>query len=228
MGFKAMLSEREIVDQILHIARLLKGKGEKVSNIIFMGMGEPLLNLNNVLSAINTLTGPHKFGLSSRRITISTSGYAAQIDELTERGFKGRLALSLHAPNQTLRQQLMPGAASAYDIETVLTSVDRFARKTKKRISYEYILIDQLNDRPSHAHELGKLLKNRVGYTHINLIPYNPVPHQTYKRSTKKAIHAFSHILDKYQLSHTIRVTMGDDIKAACGQLATSQSDNHQ
>ena len=219
MGFIANLSTREIVDQVLHIARDLKTQNQPVTNIIFMGMGEPLLNLQQVWPAIQTITHPDQVALGSRRITISTSGYATQIKQLITLGYKGRLAVSLHAPDQELRLKLMPHAASAYPLDTLFNSLDHFAHHTKKRLSYEYILIKNLNDQPQHAHLLGKLLTNRPA--HVNLIPYNPVPHQDYERSPRSSVFAFSRILDKHQVQNSIRLTMGTDIKAACGQLAT-------
>lgn len=220
MRFIDNLSPREIVDQVLHFARILRKEKQSVTNIVFMGMGEPLLNFENVMEAVKILNNPELFGLGMRRITISTSGITPQIKELAKRGYKGRLALSLHAPNQHLRETIMP-IAKKYVLPELIASIKSYAVRTQLRVSYEYILIDQINDQPEHAYSLVKLIGNgNPELSHINLIPYNPVKDTDYKRSTLKSIHVFAHILTKNNISNTIRVTMGDDIKAACGQLA--------
>jgi len=220
MKYVGNLTVREIVDQVLHFARNLKIQNQSVTNIVFMGMGEPLLNFDNVMSAIEICNNPEYLGLGIRRITISTSGITPQIKELMKRGYKGRLVLSLHAPNQILRETIMP-IAKKYSLPELVATVKSFAIRTQLRVSYEYILIDGLNDLPEHAHALVTLVgKNHPELTHINLIPYNPIMGATFKRSLLRSIHTFSHILSQNGVSNTIRVTMGDDIKAACGQLA--------
>jgi len=220
MKFVGNLTAREIIDQVLYFARILKQQNQSVTNIVFMGMGEPLLNFDNVMKAIEILNNPEFLGFGIRRITISTSGITPQIKELIKRGYKGRLALSLHAPNQNLRETLMP-IAKKYSLPELIASVKAFAVRTQLRVSYEYILIDQINDLPEHAHSLVELLgKTDPDFVHINLIPYNPVKGETYKRSSSKSIYSFADILTENGVSNTIRVTMGDDIKAACGQLA--------
>lgn len=219
LGYGGRLSAEEIVDQVLYCARLLKKDHQKVSNIVFMGMGEPMLNLDEVQAAIAVLTDKSKFGLGNRRITISTSGYIPQFEKLVASGFRGRVAISLHAPNQTLRAALMP-VARIYPLSQLMKTLDAYVRLTNKRISYEYIMIDGVNDQPKHAHQLVKLLGKRLA--HINLIPCNPITGEPYKRSSRENIHAFTHILSAYDIEHSVRVTMGDDINAACGQLAAS------
>ncbi|MFA6004946.1 MAG: 23S rRNA (adenine(2503)-C(2))-methyltransferase RlmN [Patescibacteria group bacterium] len=217
MGFKAQLTGREIVDQVLYFERFLKKDKEKVTNIVFMGMGEPLINLQNVMEAIRVFCDPEKLALSMRRITISTSGITPNLKELLKTEYKGRLALSLHAPNQKLREKIMP-VALKFPLPELLDVFHEYAQRTNKRVSFEYILIDSVNDTPHHAEELVNLLGTHL--THVNLIPYNPVAGNSYQRSTPQAVRQFSNILSKYGLQHTVRVTMGDDIKAACGQLA--------
>ncbi|KKR32853.1 MAG: Ribosomal RNA large subunit methyltransferase N, partial [Candidatus Gottesmanbacteria bacterium GW2011_GWC2_39_8] len=217
MGFTRNLKAVEIVDQVLYFARLLKKENKTVTNIVFMGMGEPLLNLKEVLEAINIFTGPEKLGMSERKITISTCGVTPNLIELIKSDYKGRLALSLHAANQKLREKLMP-ITSKYPLPELLKVVKEFAEKTGKRVSYEYILIDGLNDKPEDAKTLSLLLGKYL--THVNLIPYNPVSGKDWKRSSKNSIKIFSDYLTAGDLEHTIRVTMGDDIGAACGQLA--------
>lgn len=218
MGYMGDLSSREIVDQFLYFQRLLKKEGQKITNIVFMGMGEPMLNFENVLKACDIFCDPDKLGLSQRRITLSTSGYIPQIQQLIDKKFKGRLAISLHAPNQQLRAKLMP-VAKLYSLDKLMHTLDQYVKITNKRISYEYILIENVTDTKKAADELIKLLRNRLA--HVNLIPYNPVPGEDFKRPSKNRIFTFANQLEKAGIKHTIRITMGDDIAAACGQLAT-------
>jgi 23S rRNA (adenine2503-C2)-methyltransferase len=220
MGFMGNLSSEEILDQILYFARILKTENNSITNIVFMGMGEPLLNLANVLAAIKVITDAAKIGFSERRVTISTSGITPQLHQLILSGYKGRLVLSLHAPNQKLRERLMP-IAKKYPLHGILNELRFFAKETNKRVSYEYILIQGINDKPEHARELFELLGNNL--THINLIPYNPVPGLPFERSSQNNIDKFTKILTKCHMQFTQRITMGDDIKAACGQLAANQ-----
>lgn len=212
------LTTQEIVDQVLYFARILKKSNQKISNIVFMGMGEPLLNLLPVLEAIKIFNDPNYMGIGIRRITISTSGITPKLRELMRRGYKGRLALSLHAPNQALREKIMP-IAKNYPLTELLETLAGFANRTQLRVSYEYILIDGVNDTENHALELARLIGSNL--THVNLIPYNPILGVDLKRSSTNQIYRFSNILTKNNISNTFRVTMGDDIKAACGQLAT-------
>jgi 23S rRNA (adenine2503-C2)-methyltransferase len=215
------LKAEEIVDQVLYFARILKKENKVVTNIVFMGMGEPLLNLDEVMKAINILNDPELCGFGIRRITISTSGITPKIYELIKNGYKGRLALSLHAPNQKLREKLMP-IAKNYPLNEVLTAISEYVKRTQLRVSYEYILIDGLNDRSLLAQELANLLREHKNMAHVNLIPFNPISGINYKKSTLESIHNFSKILTENGISNTFRVTMGDDIKAACGQLTTN------
>ena len=219
LGFNGNLEAREIVDQVLYFARELKETNESVSNVVFMGMGEPMLNLKEVMTAMQTLRDGEKFGLSTRRVTISTSGYVPQLKQLIASGFKGRLAISLHAPNQALRERLMP-VAKVYPLDQLMAVLDDYTKQSNKRITYEYILIKDVTDQVEHANQLGDLLKNRLA--HVNLIPYNPVPGESFVRPDKKSIFRFDHILKQHGVPSSVRVTMGDDIKAACGQLAAN------
>lgn len=217
MGFIDNLSSNEIVDQILFVARKLKIEKLKITNIVFMGMGEPLLNLENVLKAIEIITDENKMAMSVRRITISTSGIISKMKELLKLKYKGRLALSLHAPNQQLREKLIP-IAKNNPIEELVLLMKQHAARTQKQVSFEYILIDGVNDTPKHALELVRLLN--FNFAHVNLIPYNQIEGQRFQKSKMKNIKDFEGILTEAQVSNTLRVTMGDDIKAACGQLA--------
>lgn len=218
MGFLGNLTGEEIVDQVLYIARMLKKEQQAVSNVVFMGMGEPLFNLDAVEKALEVLTNPKKMGMSERRMTISTSGHRENLKKLLAHGYKGRLALSLHAPDQALREKLMP-IAKNNPLKELLGVFQEYAQTTNKRVSYEYILIDGVNDTRECAEKLAKLMDIRL--SHINLIPYNPIVGILYKRSSLAAIQVFADVLESHRIQHTIRVTMGDDIAAACGQLAT-------
>lgn len=213
MGFGAMLSADEIIDQVLYFARRYK----QITNVVFMGMGEPMLNLKAVLGAISVLTDPEKIGFGQRRIVVSTSGYLPQFRQLIKSGFRGRVAISLHAPNQKLRAQLMP-VAKIYPLNELFAAMDEFVSLTNKRVSYEYLLIDGVNDQDKHARQLTDLLKNRLA--HVNLIPYNPIQAESYQRSSAGRVSRFKILLSQAGIPCTIRVTMGDDIAAACGQLA--------
>jgi len=217
MGFIENLTSQEIIDQVLYFARILKKENKKVTNIVYMGMGEPLLNFDNVLNSIKILNDQKYFGLGIRKIAISTSGITDKILKLINIGYKGKLTLSLHAPNQKLRETLIP-IAKNYPLPKLLNAMYKFSHFTKRRINMEYILIKNINDKEENAKELVKLLqKNDV---HINLIPYNEVKECNLKKSETENIKKFSNILTLNKIENTIRVTMGDDIKAACGQLA--------
>ncbi|HKZ34438.1 MAG TPA: 23S rRNA (adenine(2503)-C(2))-methyltransferase RlmN [Patescibacteria group bacterium] len=220
MGFQGNLSAQEIVDQVLFSQRLLRKEDEQVSQIVFMGMGEPMLNLEEVEKAVAVLTDPKKFGMSDRRITISSSGYVPQLETLFSHGFEGQIAISLHAPNQKLRETLMP-VAKVYPLEILLKALDMYANRTHKRVSYEYVLLKGVNDQEEHALELSRLLHERSA--HVNLIPYNPIPDGQFERPSRNQARRFQEILTQQGISSTIRVTMGDEIHAACGQLATQK-----
>lgn len=215
-GFVRNLSTSEIVEQVVHINYSLKSKGEVVSHVVFMGMGEPMENLDNVIPAITLLTDPCGCGISQRRITVSTVGVVEGIDKFADAGFKVNLALSLHAPNQPLRRRLIPYARK-YSLGDVLEAVDRYYQKTKRDITYEYILIDGVNDSLEHARELASLVGR---HTTVNLIPCNPVVGSSFKRPSSEKVKNFAAILEDKGINTTWRYTKGDDIAAACGQLA--------
>lgn len=223
MGFLANLTAEEIVEQVIYFARILRKENEKVTNVVFMGMGEPLLNYEPVLEAVKILTDPDFLGLSDRRISISTSGYPKQIIKLVESGYKGKLAISLHAPNQELRASLMP-VAVANPLPELMASLDRFVELTNKRVFYEYLLLDGVNDTVEHAAELALLLRGRLA--HVNLIPFNPIPGTALTKSSRTKVQAFLDELEAQGITATIRVPFGVEIAGACGQLATKISAN--
>jgi len=219
MGLTRSLEFYEIVDQIMEVERFLNKENKKVKNIVFMGMGEPLLNYNNVKKALDIFLSENKLNLSSRHITISTSGIVPGIKKLLEDNYKVNLAFSLHAPNDTLRAEIMP-INNSFSLNSVFRELDKYVRKTKRRIFYEYIMIKDLTDTKALAFELAALLRRRSA--HVNLIPYNPANNKDeFKRSSKEQLRIFSRILDQRGITNSIRFTLGDDIDAACGQLIT-------
>jgi 23S rRNA (adenine2503-C2)-methyltransferase len=219
-GFSRNLTAAEIVAQVWFAAKTLGGdfQNERViSNIVFMGMGEPLANYANVLTALRILLDDFGFGLSKRRVTVSTSGLVPFIDRLRE-DCDTALAVSLHAPNDTLRDPLVP-INRKYPIAELMAACRRYTagKDRKTHIVYEYVMLDGVNDRPEHARELAKLLAGMPAK--VNLIPFNPFPNTPYRRSRPEAIAAFAELLRAKHILTTVRRTRGDDIDAACGQL---------
>jgi 23S rRNA (adenine2503-C2)-methyltransferase len=219
-GLNRNLSTAEIIAQVWFAARTLGGdfQNERViSNVVFMGMGEPLANYGNLVPAISILLDDFGFGLSKRRVTVSTSGLVPFIDRL-QKDCDTALAVSLHAPNDALRDQLVP-INRKYPIAQLMDACRRYTagRDRKMHIVYEYVMLDGVNDRPEHARELAKLLSGMPAK--VNLIPFNPFPQTHYQRSRPEAIAAFGDILRAKGVITTIRKTRGDDIDAACGQL---------
>lgn len=220
-GFFRNLSAREIVAQIYYIDRFLQEKGEKVTHIVYMGMGEPFRNYDEVVKSISLLIHPDFFGFSQRRITVSTVGVIEGIHRFADEDFKVNLVLSLHAPNQRLRQKIIPYARE-YPLDEILLAMDSYAKKTKRDITFEYTLIHGINDQEEQAKELISLLKGKQ--CTVNLIPYNPVEGLTLKRPDGASVKRFREILTQGRILNTCRYTKGDDIAAACGQLALQES----
>jgi 23S rRNA (adenine2503-C2)-methyltransferase len=227
-GFNRDLGADEIVAQIWLAAKsfgqLEEGGPRKVTNVVFMGMGEPLLNFDNVVDAVNIMMHDNCYGISKRRVTISTSGVVPALDRLGQYT-DACLAISLHAPNDALRDQLVP-VNKKYPIAMLLDSAKRYIAglpDTHRKLTIEYTLIDQVNDRPEHAEELAKLLRDVP--VKINLIPFNPFSLVNYKRVSNNALRRFQQILIDEGYITTIRTTRGDDIDAACGQLAGQVND---
>ena len=210
-GFIRNLSYQEIIEQVLTIQR---DTGLKVTNVVFMGQGEPLLNLENVLKALEIFNDDFQIG--ARRITLSTSGIIPKIDELASKELQSTLAISLHAPNHKLRAELMP-IENKYSIDELKKSLLNYVEKTGRRITVEYILIHGFNDTIQCAKELAFLLKDLK--CNINLIPYNSVDDTKYKKSTNDDIMRFKYLLEHSGKKVTVRLERGADIDAACGQL---------
>lgn len=219
-GLKRNLSAEEIFEQVYQIDRYLFKKGQRVSHVVFMGMGEPFENYDHVLAAVRLLIDPLRLNLSQRRITISTVGVVEGIQRLTEENLHVNLVLSLHAPNQHIRKKIIPYARK-YELQDILDAMSAFFQKSKRDITYEYTLIAGINDKPEHAQELGRLLKGQQ--CSVNLIPYNPVPGLHLERPEKTVIESFKEILSSYKIVTTWRYTKGKDIAAACGQLALQE-----
>lgn len=227
-GFNRDLSAHEIVAQIWIAAKsfdqLRENGPRKITNVVFMGMGEPLLNFDNVVDAVNIMMHDNCYGISKRRVTISTSGVVPALDRLGQ-FTDACLAISLHAPNDELRNQLVP-LNKKYSIAMLLDSAKRYIEglpDTHRKMTIEYTLIDQLNDRPEHAHQLAELLRDVP--VKINLIPFNPFSLSNYKRVSNNALRRFQQILMDEGYITTVRTTRGDDIDAACGQLAGQVND---
>jgi len=221
-GLLRNLTVAEIVEQVLHIDRFLKEKGERVCHLVFMGMGEPMENYDAVVKSIQIFNAPEAFHISQRRITVSTVGVVEGIRKLADEELKVNLVLSLHAPNQHIRKKIIP-YARRYPLEEVLDAMEEYSCKTHRDITYEYTLIAGINDQIDHAKELARLLQQKQ--CTVNLIPYNPVLNLNLSRPSKERIETFRAILEEADITTTWRYTKGKDIAAACGQLALQKAD---
>jgi len=225
-GFNRNLSVAEIIGQVWLAAKLL-GQFEPdaeriISNVVFMGMGEPLLNYDNVLKVIEILLADNAFGLSRRRVTISTAGVVPALLQMKQ-DTDVALAVSLHATNDALRDELVP-LNRKYPIKELLSACHNYVKDTARaKVTFEYVMLDGVNDQPQHARELIKLLKGIP--SKVNLIPFNPFPNSPYKRSGADAVLQFQNMLINAGITTTVRKTRGDDIDAACGQLAGKVQD---
>jgi len=219
------LSSGEIVEQIMKVQEYMdKAKeGEKVSHVVVMGIGEPFDNYVNVFDALRIIKDHKGLSIPGRHITISTSGLADKIYEFADSDLKVNLAISLHAPTNELRTQIMK-INRVFPIEEVIQAINYYLIKTKRRITLEYILIKDLNDHREHAFQLADLIKNMKHLINVNLIPFNPVDeHDQYKRSDHETMLSFYDVLKKQRINCSIRLEHGRDIDAACGQLRSKQ-----
>jgi len=217
MGFETNLKAEHIVSQVIHFADILQQRGEHVTNLVFMGMGEPMANYDEMIRSIRILTHDRGFGLGQRHITISTIGIVSGIDKLAEENLQIGLAISLHAPNNQLRKQLVPTATSN-SVEEIIDAGRRYYKKTGRRVTFEYALMAGINDSSEIATELAILLKGNG--SHVNLIPINPTAGD-FKRPTQDHVLEFERILSDAGVNCTVRVEKGTEISAACGQLRT-------
>lgn len=207
------LTAGEMIGQILKVQ---KDTGENISNIVLMGTGEPFDNYDNVMKFLSLVNSKDGVNIGMRHITISTCGLVPEIKRLAEENNQVTLAISLHAPNDELRQRIMP-IAKKYSIEELIDVCKYYISKTNKRVTFEYSLIDGVNDLKEHALELSSLLKGML--CHVNLIPINTVKERDYKRSQKERVNSFKSILQSRGIEATVRRELGSDIEAACGQL---------
>ena len=212
-GLVRNLSASEMLDQIYSIQKLL---GERISNIVVMGSGEPMDNYDNIVKFVKIISSDMGLNISQRNITVSTCGIVPKIRALADEGLSITLALSLHAPNDEIRKTIMP-VANKYALKDVISACDYYFKKTGRRVSYEYSLVAGVNDNIKEAMNLVKLVNGRN--IHINLIPVNPIKERDFKQSDKLKIKAFRDFLEKHRVNATVRREMGRDIDGACGQL---------
>lgn len=217
MGFERNLKAEEIVAQVIHFARILQKRGQHVTNLVFMGMGEPLSNYDETIRAVHLLTNSRCFGLGQRHITISTIGVIDGIDRLADEDLQVGLAISLHAPNDKLRKKLVP-TAGPHSVDDLISAGRRYFKKTGRRVTFEYALIEGINDSPEIATELANLLEGNG--SHVNLIPINPTAGD-FNRPARRDVIEFEKILVNSGVNCTVRVEKGSEISAACGQLRT-------
>jgi len=220
MGFKRNLTGFEIVEQVLLFCRLLKKENQRVTNIVFMGMGEPFMNYDNVMAAVGIMNDDRGLGIGGRHISISTAGVVEGIEKLIDEPTQVNLAISLHAPNDALRSKMMP-VNLKHPIDEVFGAVLRYTKNTNRRVMFEYIMIDGVNDSDECACQLVELFKNRLPLklVFVNLIRYNPTG--SFKPSSPERVKAFKEILEDGHIEVTERYRFGRGIKAACGQLST-------
>lgn len=224
-GFNRNLTAAEIIGQLWWANKALgvTPKNERViSNVVMMGMGEPMANYDNVITALSIMLDDHGYGLSRRRVTVSTSGMVPQMDRLKD-DMPVALAVSLHASNDKVRDEIVP-LNKKYPLKELMAACNRYLAKAPRDfITFEYVMLDGINDKPEHARELVQLVKDTP--CKFNLIPFNPFPNSGYERSSNKNINIFKEILMEADLVTTVRKTRGDDIDAACGQLAGQVQD---
>ena len=221
-GVDRNLTSGEIVEQMLRLQHRL-AEDERLSHIVMMGMGEPLANLPNVLAALASARNPDFLGISPRRITISTVGLPPAIDRLSTEGVPYNLAVSLHAPNDELRTQLVP-VNEKIGINAVLDAADRYFEANGRRLTFEYVLLGGINDNERCANQLASILKTRN--VMLNVIPYNPVAGLPYQTPSSRAIAQFKDVLTRSGINVMFRQRKGDEINAACGQLRRNRANN--
>ena len=217
MGFETNLKAEHIVSQVIYFADILQHRGEHVTNLVFMGMGEPMANYDEMIRAIQILTHDRGFGIGQRHITVSTIGIVSGIDKLADENLQIGLAISLHAPTNELRKKLVP-TAGPHSVEDIVAAGNRYYKKTGRRVTFEYALMKGINDSPEIAVELARLLQGNG--SHVNLIPINPTT-GNFERPTQDNVLEFERILSNTGINCTVRIEKGTEISAACGQLRT-------
>lgn len=220
-GLERNLTPAEMLDQIYKIQKV---SGERVSNVVVMGTGEPLDNYDNLLQFIRLLTDENGLNISQRNITVSTCGLVDRIKDLAKEKLQITLAISLHAPNDKVRQEIMP-VAKRYTIAQIIDAIKFYYDMTGRRITFEYSLVEGVNDSEENAKELIHVVRGLN--CHVNLIPVNPIKERNFKQTQMRFVQNFKNILEKNRINVTIRREMGSDIDAACGQLRKSYMDEH-
>ncbi len=221
MGFKRNLTVEEIVDQVMHFARLVKPEDARITNVVFMGMGEPMHTYDTVLAAIRELHDPDGFNLGSRHFTISTCGIVPGILRLADEPMQINLAISLHSAVDETRSKIMP-VNRAYPVKKLMAAVDAYAEKTNRKVFFEYVLLDGINDSPEEAQAVANLLRHNIRLFHVNLIKYHDT--QAFTGTATADRMSFMDRLKKFGIPVTHRVTFGEDIDAACGQLVVAET----
>ena len=217
---KRNLEVHEIVGQVLVMNSLLEEKGEHVSHIVVMGTGEPFDNYDNVMDFIRIVNHPKALAIGARHISVSTCGLVPGIMKYAHEGLQTNLAISLHAPNDEIRNKLMP-VSRAYPMDKLMEAVKYYEQTAGRRVTFEYIMLEGINDTLECAKELVNLVKGTLAY--VNLIPYNPVDEHDFKRSNDKNVHKFFSYLMQHGVNTTVRKEFGNDIDAACGQLRAKE-----
>jgi 23S rRNA (adenine2503-C2)-methyltransferase len=223
MGFKRHLTSGEIVEQVLFFARKLKATGDRVTNIVLMGMGEPLHNYDASMKAIDRLNDPLGYNFGERRFTISTVGLIPKIKQFAEERRQINLAISLHAASDELRSSMLP-INRKYPVDQLIQASRDYVEKTGRRITFEWALIHDVNDTEENARELARLLKGLL--CHVNVIPLNPTEKYSGRATTRQRAIAFCKVLEKAGIPCSIRIRRGIDIQAGCGQLAAESKSN--
>ena len=219
------LETHEIVGQVYVMNQLLKEKGERVSHVVVMGTGEPFDNYDNVLDFIRIINHPKSFAIGARHISVSTCGLVPGIMRYAHEGLQTNLAISLHAPNDEIRNKLMP-ISKAYSLDKLMEAVKYYEKEADRRVTFEYIMLKDVNDTIECARQLVSLIRGTKAY--VNLIPYNPVDEKSFKRSSDESVHRFFSYLMQHGITTTVRKEFGNDIDAACGQLrAKEQYEKH-
>lgn len=217
---KRNLEVHEIVGQVLVMNQLLKDKGERVSHVVVMGTGEPFDNYDNVMDFIRIINHPKALAIGARHITVSTCGLVSGIMRYAKEGLQTNLAISLHAPNDVIRNRLMP-ISKAYPMDQLMEAVHYYEKESGRRVTFEYIMLKDVNDSIECAEQLVKLIRGTLAY--VNLIPYNPVDEKDFRRSDEKQVHRFFSYLMQHGITTTVRKEFGNDIDAACGQLRAKE-----
>lgn len=218
MGLVRQLTGGEVIEQVIYLARELRRHGKRLTNLVFMGMGEPLANWPAMWQTVETLNDADGFNMGARRMTISTVGVVPGIRKLAQAGIQVQLAVSIHAPNDELRNQLVP-INMQYPLDEIMDACHDYLARTNRRITFEYVMIDHLNDFPEHAAEFANLIQGML--CHVNLIPLNPTPGSDLQPSSYDRCVAFQDVLQDHGIPTTLRVRRGIDVQAGCGQLRT-------